>query len=337
MRSVPTIVVQSSRARSRLRIPWRALRVVCSGGALLWIVRATPLSAIAATLHRADWLWLTLGFALNLLARVAAAERTFVISRALGLGASRRQTLQTLFISNYYALLSPGPVLSGVVSVYRYKSQGATLTGSISTLLGSRAVEAAVFIVIGAACVLIDSRISLTAVRIPLSLALVAGILFGIGLTGWSLLHRRQAGLLVAGIAVKPSGGGRFSQTLAVWHELLRHGPLMACTAAVPAAAQAVLSGAAVSLLAKALDIDLSLVTSIWICAAVYAVVLLPISIAGLGVRDLTLIKSFALLGLAPQLAVALSVLLLADPLLNAMIGGVWQMTSIMGGPRKHA
>ena len=337
MRSVPTIVAQSSRARPRLRIPWRALRVVCSGAALLWIVRTTPLNAISAILHRADWRWLISGFALNLLARVAAAERTLVISRALGLRVSRRQTLQTLFISNYYALLSPGPVLSGVVSVYRYKSQGATLTGSISTLLGSRAVEAAIFIVIGATCVLIDSRISLTAVRVPLSLALVAGILFGIALTGWSLLHRRQAGLRVAGIPDKPGGGGRFSQILAVWHVLLRHGPLMAFRAAVPAAVQAILAGAAVSLLAKALDIDLSLVTAIRICAAVYAVVLLPISLAGLGVRDLTLIKSFALLGLAPQLAVALSVLLFADPLLNAMIGGVWQMTSIVGGPRKHA
>ncbi len=323
--------------RLPLRIPWRTLRIVCSAGALLWILRATPLHSISAALRRADWPYLLLGVAATLLARVASAERTLVISRALGLGVSRRQTLETLFISNYYALLSPGPILSGVVSVYRYRSQGASITGSLSALLGSRAIEAAVFIALGAASVLMDGKIPFTAVRIPLSLALTALILVGIGLTGWSLLHRRRHGLLVAAPEAKPGNHGRFSKLLSVWHELLRHGPLMAWEAAMPAAAQVIFSGAAVLLLARALGIDLNLLTAIWICAAVYAVVLLPISFAGLGVRDMTLIKSFALLGLGAPLAVALSVLLFADPLLNALIGGLWQTTSTLGGARKSA
>jgi hypothetical protein len=329
-----TLATDPVRARLAARVPWRALRLLCSAGALYWIVRITPLTAIAAALHRAEWLWLLLGAALNLLARVAAAERTLVISRALGLGVSRRQTLETLFVSNYYALLSPGPLLSGVVSVYRYRSQGASLTGSVSTLLGSRAIEAAVFIALGAACVLIDSRISLSAVRMPLCLALAAVMLVGIGIAVWALLHRRQANVRCADRTVASGSGGHLHRLLAVWHELLRHGPRMAWEAAIPAAAQVILSGAAVSLLARALGVDLNLITATWICAAVYAVVLLPISFAGLGVRDMTLIKSFALLGLAPQLAVALSVLLLADPLINALIGGIWQMTSNLGAAR---
>jgi uncharacterized membrane protein YbhN (UPF0104 family) len=319
------------------RIPWRALRLACSGAALLWIFSVTPLKTIAATLHGADWAWLLPGVALNLLARVAAAERTLVISRSLGLGVSRRQTLETLFISNYYALLSPGPILSGVVSVYRYRSQGASITASLSTLLGSRGIEAVAFIALGAICVLIDGNIAAGAVRIPLSMALTSLTAVAIGLTAWWLLHRRRVIVLVADRATEPRNGSRFDTLRVVWHELMKHGPRMACEAAVPAAAQVMLTGAALLLLARALGVDLSLATAIWIGAAVYAVVLLPISFAGLGVRDMTLIKSFALLGLAPQLAVALSVLLFADPLLNALIGGLWQMTSIMGGVRKQA
>jgi uncharacterized membrane protein YbhN (UPF0104 family) len=317
------------------RILWRALRIVCSGAALLWIFSVTPLNNIVATLHQADWVWLLPGVALNLLARVAAAERTLVVSRSLGLGVSRRQTLETLFISNYYALLSPGPILSGVVSVYRYRSQGASIAASLSTLLGSRGIEAATFIALGTACVLMDRRIDSGAVRIPLSMALTALILAGIGLAGWWLLHRRRG--VAPDHAAEPGSSGTMHRLRAVWRELMKHGPRLACEAAVPAAAQVMLSGAAVMLLARGLGAELSLVSAIWICAAVYAVVLLPISFAGLGVRDLTLIKSFALLGLAPQLAVALSVLLFADPLLNALIGGLWQMTSIGGGARKQA
>jgi uncharacterized membrane protein YbhN (UPF0104 family) len=58
--------------------------------------------------------------------------------------------------------------------------------------------------------------------------------------------------------------------------------------------------------------------------------VLLPISIAGLGVREVTLIKSFAILGLAPRTAVALSVLLFLDQFVSAMIGGAMQIGSVL-------
>jgi len=80
----------------------------------------------------------------------------------------------------------------------------------------------------------------------------------------------------------------------------------------------------------------LPLLTSIWVTAAVYAVVLLPISVAGVGVREVTLTKSLALLGVNPGLAVALSILLFADPLINALIGGALQLRSALGGLQRQ-
>ena len=57
--------------------------------------------------------------------------------------------------------------------------------------------------------------------------------------------------------------------------------------------------------LARSLHTDLSWPTGIWMASAVYLAVLLPVSIAGLGVREVTLVKSFAILALAPKTAVA--------------------------------
>jgi hypothetical protein len=67
-------------------------------------------------------------------------------------------------------------------------------------------------------------------------------------------------------------------------------------------------------------------VSGMWIAAVVYAVVLLPISIAGLGVRDVTLVKCFGVLGFAPRAAVAVSLLLLLDQLICAAIGAALQL-----------
>jgi uncharacterized membrane protein YbhN (UPF0104 family) len=109
---------------SRRRWAWTVVRVVASAAALAWVLHATPLKTVIQALQASNLPLAILGVLMNVATRVAAAERTLVMNQGLGLAVSRWQTLETLFISNFYALLSPGPWLSGVVSVYRYKSFG---------------------------------------------------------------------------------------------------------------------------------------------------------------------------------------------------------------------
>ena len=314
----------------RARWPWAVARVIFSCLLLAWALHAAPLSTIVSGLRRADPWLLIAGMLLGLLTRFAAAERTQVISRSLGLLVTRRQTVETLFISNFYALLSPGPVLSGVVTVYRYKNYGASVTGSVGSLLASRAIECAVFVILGTACVLVDPRIALNSVEYPLQLAVAAIAAVAVAICAWWLLHKRHH-RNDAPVALSPNAvNGVVDKLRAVWHDVVSRGPRMALQAAIPATVQVILAGAAVAVLARSLSIEMSLVTAIWVSAAVYAVVLLPISIAGLGVREVTLIKSLGLLGVSAQSAVALSVLLFADPVVNALIGGVLQFRSAM-------
>ncbi|HEY6454008.1 MAG TPA: lysylphosphatidylglycerol synthase transmembrane domain-containing protein [Steroidobacteraceae bacterium] len=325
------LALNGARTAVASRVPWTAVRALCSAAAIAWVLHATPLHAIVAALRQASWPIVLAGMALALLARLAAAERSQVVCRALGLVVSRWQNIETLFISNFYALLSPGPVLGGVVSVYRYSSFGASLSGSIGSLLASRAVEAAVFIIIGTACLLLDRNIALISVRYPLGLAAAGVLAVAAATTCWWLVHQRWMQRGGARAHIRPAGALR-----AMWHDFMRLGPRMAWRAAIPAAAQVALSGAATCVLARSLGIELSLITAIWVTAAVYAVVLLPISVAGLGVRDLTLIKSLALLGVSSRSAVALSVLLFADPFVNAMIGGALQIRSTIAAARRR-
>jgi uncharacterized membrane protein YbhN (UPF0104 family) len=307
------------------RWPWTLLRVFFSVFLLIWVLHATPLDTIVAGLRQASPGLLLLGMLLGVAARFAAAERTQCISRALGLSVTRGQTLEALFISNFYALLSPGPVLSGVVTVYRYKSYGASMTGSVTSLLASRAIEAVMFISLGTLCVLLDSRVALASVRMPFLLAVGTLAFVGMCALAWWVMHRRSTAAGAAEQQHVDAVSGVLARLRAVHAEVMRRGPAMALKAALPASAQVILSGAAVALLAQSLGFHLPLVTGIWVSAAVYAVVLLPISVAGLGVREVTLLKSLALLSVPPNLSVALSVLMFADPVLNALIGGVVQ------------
>jgi uncharacterized membrane protein YbhN (UPF0104 family) len=279
---------------------------------------------------RANLPLVLVGLGLNVLTRLAAAERTQMICRGLRLRVSRWQNIETLFISNFYALLSPGPVLSGAVSVYRYSRFGISVADGLSVLLISRAVEAAAFIAIGAGCLWADHHVPLAAVRDPLWAATALLLLMAAGMVLWTRVHAiRRSSAAPETDRVVTAIPQRWLRPLhAVWLELMKGGPAMAWQAAIPAAVQVLMSGVALDILARALGFELPLITAIWVNAAVYAAVLLPISIAGIGVREFTLLTSLALVGASAQLTVALALLLFADPLINALIGGLLQIRS---------
>jgi hypothetical protein len=293
---------------------------------LAWVLHKTPLPAIVSSLTSADLPLLLGGLLLNFAARLAAAERTLVISRGFGAWISRWQTIETLFISNFYALLSPGPILSGVVTVYRYRGYGASVSASVGSLLASRAIECMLFVALGAACLLWDPHVELAAVRYPLILAAIALGAAALAMLYWWWSHRRRNPAALSPVTDRTTG--LMAGLRAAWNEVMRRGPALALQAAVPATVQVVLSGAAVELLARSVGIELTLVTAIWVTAAVYLVVLLPISVAGVGVREVTLTNALGLLGVDASLAVALSILLFLDPLINALIGGALQLRS---------
>jgi uncharacterized membrane protein YbhN (UPF0104 family) len=189
-----------------------------------------------------------------------------------------------------------------------------------------------------------DSRISLAAVRYPLQLAGAALGTIGVALLlwwgwhrRWQLRHRRATGEAHAKEVDTPSSHGVLTQLRSVQHELMRRGPGLALQAAVPACVQVILAGAAVELLARSVGIDLLLLSAVWITAAVYAVVLLPISVAGVGVREVTLTHALGLLGVDASVAVALSILLFLDPLINAVIGGALQLRSTLTSVQRQA
>jgi uncharacterized membrane protein YbhN (UPF0104 family) len=316
---------------------WTALRLLLSCAAVAWVLHSIALGGVIAALENSDPLLLTLGVLMNVATRFPAAERTQVMNQGLGLSVSRWQTIETLFISNFYALLSPGPLLAGAVTVYRYRRFGASITGSVSSLLASRAIECAAFLIWGLGCALLDARVMahLQSVRMRPALAGAAVILASIGIAAIvSVMIRYRSRDAAASASAPTVPRSILDKLAAVCGQILAQGPAVALKAAVPASLQVVISGGAMMVLARSLHTDISWPTGVWMASAVYFAVLLPISIAGLGVREVTLIKSFAMLGLAPRTAVALSVLLFLDQFVSAMIGGAMQIGSVLARQR---
>ncbi len=76
---------------------------------------------------------------------------------------------------------------------------------------------------------------------------------------------------------------------------------------------------------AKAAGIDVPVGVQIWLCAVVFILGRLPISIAGLGVREATLIGTLALYGVDASSAFLMSMIILSNRILMAVIGAGYQ------------
>ena len=73
---------------------------------------------------------------------------------------------------------------------------------------------------------------------------------------------------------------------------------------------------------AQALGLELEFATIAWMRVAVQLVLILPLSIAGLGVREFTLVGLTTAYGIAPAAAVAWSLVIFAGAVAAALLGG---------------
>ena len=84
---------------------------------------------------------------------------------------------------------------------------------------------------------------------------------------------------------------------------------------------QGLLDALTVLALAMALGIPIGLPEALWINALSYLAILLPIAVAGLGMREAAVLAALVPLGVARADALALALLMLAMTLINALVG----------------
>ena len=81
-------------------------------------------------------------------------------------------------------------------------------------------------------------------------------------------------------------------------------------------------------LLAKGLNIDLSIIQSAWLFSIISVVTLIPVSFSGLGIREGTMIIMLSQIGVQTTSALSLSLLIFITGVIVALIGGVLELFS---------
>lgn len=304
------------------------LRFGLGAGALVLLLAFVDISEVGNALGDAALAGVFAGVVLNLATRCAAAARTYTMSRAAQLPVGYSQTLHALFISNFWSLALPGVSAGSVATVWRYRGHGAGVVQSVAVLSASRLVEMMAF------CMLALVGLGASATRAAGTRPWITVLLLAVivAVAGALMLLQRLPAVHVAGPAAQSRIARllqRARESLVAAMTVLRTLPRRALLQASGwAVLQGVLDALTVLALALALGISIGLPQALWINALSYLAILLPVSAAGLGMREAAVLAALVPLGVSRPDALALALLMLAMTLFNAALGAVLQLAS---------
>ena len=307
-------------------------------GALVWMVlHRVPLVGVLENLKQADRWWIALACVLTAGSVLLSASRWWLLAAGL---IRWRQALKYTMIGLFYGSVLPGGVSGDV-------AKGAALAlKSPST----RAVGLPVSIVM-------DRLIGFAALGVVFNLsclALASGMISALpaSLHSFSIIAFLTSALALGafGLAVSPRGLAWFDlrlknfppsrlQTLLdrVAAPLRAYGgqPIILAWAFLIGLGIHLINVAAYVVLAHALGVSLDMIGATSLYAITSVIVMVPISISGLGLRDWFTVLFFEALGLSADTGVAFAWLGLAVNLMIGLVGGIVQITEVFG-PREQ-
>jgi uncharacterized membrane protein YbhN (UPF0104 family) len=283
---------------------WRLVGSLALLSVLAWRLDWARLGAAFAGLHVGLWLAAVGVYAL---AQTASSLRWQLLAGALGLGGSYGRYLSHYFIGMFFNLLLPTSVGGDVVrGWYLARAEGRRGAAWLS-VLAERASGLLVLIVL--ACV----AAALCPVALPGWLAAVVAALGGATLLG----------LLALPLLLRLPADGRLGRLLESGRVFLRRPGLLLGTTLLSVVVQ-LASVVLVWLIGLGLGLRVPAAYYGVLVPLVTLLTLLPVSLNGMGLREVGTVLLLAPLGVGAAEAVTLSVLQLAAYTLASLAGGVF-------------
>ena len=317
-------------ARPRRRRLLAVVRCAIALAILAWLFHAvSPASVLDAAASAAPAALLG-AFLFALLAHAVVADRLRRLVTALGMRLSTLNLLQINLATVFYGLILPAGNVTGIIARFYRMSRHEPNYAAIAVALAfERVVTTLTLCLIGIAFWLVDWPADWLALVLMLS-----------ALAALLVLH---AALFTA----PPPALARLRDRLGRWwpdrltslREALRHSRDLSRGIVAKVFVLSVLTHGlgviAYGLVASALELDLSLATIAWTRSAAVLIAILPISVAGLGVREGAMVVLLAPYGIAAADALTYALLVFATTILAVgLVGGLIEAVRLLRGQR---
>lgn len=310
------------------------VRIAVTTALLAWVISRIDLGQFWQTVKTASWpylfaVWLSTAvfFGVQALAmqRVLRKQDCFVRLRVLCAASC---------VTALYSMIVPG-ILSAGVKWYILKRHTGRGTNVLSSMLYNQVMLAVVMFAMGFAALALTnpSDILFPETTRQWVLPSIATILLAIVVASPALILNRRTGepaarVLAALLKPLPTSLREKGQTVLTQLALFQTAGLrFHLTIAGLNLVGSLFVGLLIYFFAsRAAHISVSLGTLIWLCAAVFILGRLPISVANLGVREVTLVALLTAYGVNEAAALLMSMILFSSLVFMAALGGLIQL-----------
>lgn len=301
-----------------------AFRVVLVGAILGLLFYFVPIAEVAAALAGVAPGYLTLGMLLQFLIRAVSTPRMRVITANQGMDIGHLHLFRIQLITQYYALMLPGTLASGGATWLKYVQAGASKSAAVAAVMLNRGIGLLVMIVTGALAWSLaqgPGHSSGLSVLVVLGAAVLLVGVFG----HLPFLSRRTIAL--RGPRWLEWLGGLVNRLLQ-FQRVSPGGKLIVLGSSL---AHELVAALTMWCFARAVGLPLDVLTVLWMRAALQLILMAPLHVAGLGIREASLVGLGALVGIAPAVAVAWSLAIFAGSLVVSATGGLLEAHAVAG------
>lgn len=298
---------------------------------ILWTIDA---GAVLEALEAADWRWLAAAVALVLVDRALNAYRWLVLLRPIA--AARpplSAVLRIFFVSTFVGTFLPGTVGGDAVRSVALSRYGVGMADSIASVLADRVFGALSILLVGALAALFAPA-SVPAWLPPATVAIAVLACTGVALA----LFSDAADRLTRSLLRRWTRGRVLRAGTNLLESLRRYGHFPGALLNVLGGSIAVqtLRVAQAWMLGVALGLTLGPSVYLVYIPVILLIMLVPITVNGIGTSQAAFVWLFAESGVAAADAFALSVLFVALGVVGNLPGGVLYATGGLQGPRRE-
>jgi len=322
----------SNRGRQLAKV---LIRILITAGLLAWVFKQVDLAQFRQTVRSARWQFLVAAWIWTAFLFWMRSVKMRLILRNQGCDVGVGTLFSATTVTAFYSLILPGMLSTGVKWYILRKSTGRG--GSVfSSMLYNQLLTMVIMTVFGLAALIVTNP---TSMLIPGAqsrwlLPGVCGILLAAVIFAWLLLLNARTGGAFIGLLkrmLKPFGTTVQRKGQNVLDEIASfqtagagfHLGITSLTIADTLAGGVV--GYVIS--AEAANIVAPLGLFVWLCAIVYVLGRLPISIANLGVRESLLVSLLAVYGVDKSAALLMSMILFSRLVVMAIVGAICQIS----------
>jgi uncharacterized protein (TIRG00374 family) len=312
--------------------PGTLLRIAVAVGLTAFILWQSDPGAVGAALAGVDWRWMAATLLLVLVDRALMAWRWLVLLRPVAPGSRLTLpiVLRIFFVSTFVGTFLPASVGGDAVRAVSLSRHGVAMADSVASVLADR-VFGTLAILLIATLAVFYAPAGMPEWIAPLTLALTAvavvGVSMGLFHAGAERLAERVLQALTRGKLLK--AGTNLLRSLRRY----AHAPAALASVLTGSLAVQLLRITQAWMLGLALGIPAGFLAYLVYIPVILLVMLLPITINGLGTSQAAFVWLFAASGVSREDAFALSVLFLALGTVGNLPGGILYATGGLHGP----